>query len=72
MESETILCSADFCCDVPFLRRIRKYFQTLPFYPYSDGLFTYIEKYCKIKKDFNHSLKTRKQATIQTIVCLII
>ena len=24
------------------------------------------------KKDFNHSLKTRKQATIQTIVCLII
>ena len=53
MESETILCSADFHCDDPFLRRERKYFQTLPFYPYSDGLFTYIEKYCKIKKDFN-------------------
>ena len=72
MESETVLYSADFHCDDPFLRRERKYFQTLPFYPCHGSLFTYIEKYCKIKKDFNHSLKTRKQATIQTIVCLII
>lgn len=53
MESETVLCSADFHCDDPFLRRGRKYFQTLPFYPYPGSLFTYIEKYCKIKKDFN-------------------
>lgn len=50
MESETVLCSADFHCDDPFLRRGRKYFQTLPFYPYPGSLFTYIEKYCKIKK----------------------
>ena len=53
MESETVLCSADFYCDDPFLRRVRKYFRTLPFYPYPGSLFTYIEKYCKIKKDFN-------------------
>ena len=40
MESETILCSADFHCDDPFLRRERKYFQTLPFYPCHGSLFT--------------------------------
>ena len=28
MESETVLCSADFHCDDPFLRSGRKYFQT--------------------------------------------
>ena len=33
MESETVLYSADFCCDDPFWRRVRKYFQTLPFIP---------------------------------------
>lgn len=50
MESETVLCSADFYCDDPFWRRVRKYFRTLPFYLCHGSLFTYIEKYCKIKK----------------------
>lgn len=49
MESETVLCSADFHCDDPFCGE-GKYFQTLPFYSCQGSLFTYIEKYCKIKK----------------------
>lgn len=49
MESETVLYSADFCCDDPFLRR-GEIFSDITFYPYPGGLFTYIEKYCKIKK----------------------
>ena len=64
MESETVLCSADFHCDDPFLRRGRKYFQTLPFYPYPGSLFTYIEKYCKICLDNN---KIRNKYTLQAL-----
>lgn len=49
MESETVLCSADFHCDDPFLRR-EEIFSDITFYSCQGSLFTYIEKYCKIKK----------------------
>ena len=53
MESETVLCSADFHCDDPFLRRVGNIFRHYLFISCQGSLFTYIEKYCKIKKDFN-------------------
>lgn len=49
MELETVPCRAGFYWDNPVLR-IGGYPQIVPFCPYYGILFTYIEKYCKIKK----------------------